>query len=69
MNNQETRPSGWYYGLAALALVLGCLIAMVVVSRWFPGLVVLLGSGLGAIVIAIVIAVKQRQSKRAAVGG
>jgi len=38
MNNQKTRPSGWYYGLAALALVLGCLIAMVVVYRWFPGL-------------------------------
>ena len=27
MNNQKTRPSGWYYGLAALALVLGCLVA------------------------------------------
>ena len=38
MNNQKTRPSGWYYGLAALALVLGCLIAMVVAYRWFPGL-------------------------------
>jgi len=24
MNNQKTRPSGWYYGLATLALVLGC---------------------------------------------
>ena len=38
MNSQKTRPSGWYYGLAALALVFGCLIAMVVVYRWFPGL-------------------------------
>ena len=38
MNDQKTRPSGWYYGLAALAIVLGCLIAMVVVYRWFPGL-------------------------------
>ena len=38
MNNQKTRPSGWYYGLAALVLVLGCLITMVVVYRWFPGL-------------------------------
>ena len=27
MNNQKTRPSGWYYGLAALALVFGCLMA------------------------------------------
>jgi len=38
MDDQKTRPSGWYYGLVALALVLGCLIAMVVVYRWFPGL-------------------------------
>jgi len=38
MNDQKTRPSGWYYGLAALALVFGCLVAMVVVYRWFPGL-------------------------------
>ena len=38
MNNQKTKPSGWYYGLAVLALVLGCLIAMALVYQWFPGL-------------------------------
>jgi len=27
MDNQKTKPGGWYYGLAVLAPVLGCLIA------------------------------------------
>ena len=30
MDNQTIKPSGWYYGLAALALALGCLIAAVI---------------------------------------
>ena len=38
MNKQRTRPSGWYYALAALIPVLGCLIAMTAAYRWFPGL-------------------------------
>ena len=38
MNDQKTRPSGWYYALAALIPVLGCLTAMVLVYQWFPGL-------------------------------
>jgi hypothetical protein len=38
MDNKTTRPSGRYYGLAALMPVLGCLIAMVMAYQWFPGL-------------------------------
>jgi len=38
MNHQKTKPSGWYYALADLIPVLGCLIAMTAVYRWFPGL-------------------------------
>jgi len=38
MNNQKTRPSGWYYALAALIPVLGCLIATAAAYQWFPGL-------------------------------
>ncbi len=38
MDSKTTRPSGWYYGLAALMPVLGCLIAMVMTYQWFPGL-------------------------------
>ena len=38
MDNKTIRPSGWYYGLAALMPVLGCLIAMVMAYQWFPGL-------------------------------
>jgi len=38
VNKQRTRPSGWYYALAALIPVLGCLIAMTAAYRWFPGL-------------------------------
>ncbi len=38
MDKQRMRPSGWYYVLAALIPVFGCLIAMVVVYQWFPGL-------------------------------
>ena len=38
MNQQTIKPSGWYYGLAALIPVLGCLIAMVMAYQWFPGL-------------------------------
>ena len=34
MNNQKTKPSGWYYGLAVLALVLGCLVATAIL---YPG--------------------------------
>jgi len=34
MNNQKTKPSGWYYGLAALALVFGCLVATAIL---YPG--------------------------------
>jgi len=33
MDNQKIKPSGWYYGLAALTLVLGCLIATAIVYR------------------------------------
>jgi len=35
---KKQRLSGWYYGLAALIPVLGCLIAMALVWQWFPGL-------------------------------
>ena len=38
MNNQKTRPSGWYYALAAMIPVLGCLIATATAYQWFPGL-------------------------------
>ncbi len=38
MNSRTIKPSRWYYGLAALIPVLGCLIAMVMVYQWFPGL-------------------------------
>ena len=34
----KRRPSGWLYVLAAVIPVLGCLIAMVLVYAWFPGL-------------------------------
>ena len=38
MDSKRIKPSGWYYGLAALIPVLGCLIAMVVAYQRFPGL-------------------------------
>jgi len=38
MDNQKTKPSGWYYALAALIPVLGCLIATAIANQWFPGL-------------------------------
>jgi hypothetical protein len=38
MNERKTKPGGWTYGLAVLIPVLGCLMAMVLVYRWFPGL-------------------------------
>ena len=38
MNERKTKPGGWTYGLAVLIPVLGCLIAMVLVYQWFPGL-------------------------------
>lgn len=38
MKRQRERRGGWYYGLAALIPVLGCLIAMALVWQWFPGL-------------------------------
>ena len=38
MSERKMRPSGWTYAVAALIPVLGCLIASVLVYRWFPGL-------------------------------
>ena len=38
MNERSVRPSRRYYALATLIPVLGCLIAMALVYRWFPGL-------------------------------
>lgn len=38
MDNQKIKPSGWYYALAALIPVLGCLIATAIAYQWFPGL-------------------------------
>lgn len=38
MDKQRMRPSGWYYVLAALIPVLGCLIATTITYRWFPDL-------------------------------
>jgi hypothetical protein len=38
MSEKKTKPSGWIYGLAALIPVLGCLMTMVLVYQWFPGL-------------------------------
>jgi len=34
MDNQKTKPNGWYYGLAAFALALGCLVATAIL---YPG--------------------------------
>ena len=38
MSNQKTKPSRWYYGLAALLPVLGCLITTAIIYRGFPNL-------------------------------
>ena len=38
MSEKGRKPSGWTYGLAMLVPVFGCLIAMVLVYQWFPGL-------------------------------
>ncbi len=38
MSERKTRSSGWYYAVATLLPVLGCLVAMVLVYQWFPGL-------------------------------
>ena len=38
MSNQKIKPSGWYYGLAALLPVLGCLITTAIIYRGFPNL-------------------------------
>jgi hypothetical protein len=38
MNERSVKPSRRYYALAILIPVLGCLIAMALVYRWFPGL-------------------------------
>jgi hypothetical protein len=38
MSERKTRPSRWIYAVAALIPLLGCLMAMVLVYRWFPGL-------------------------------
>ena len=38
MERKATKPSRWYYGLAALVPLLGCLIAIAMAHQWFPGL-------------------------------
>jgi hypothetical protein len=38
MREQKAKPSGWTYAVAAIVPVLGCLMAMVLVYQWFPGL-------------------------------
>ncbi len=38
VNQQRKKLGGWYYGLAVLIPVLGCLIAMALLWQWFPGL-------------------------------
>ena len=38
MDGRRRKPSGWYYGLAALIPLLGCLIATAAAYQWFPGL-------------------------------
>jgi len=38
MNRRERRPPGWIQVVAVLIPILGCLTAMVMVHRWFPGL-------------------------------
>ena len=38
MDAQRMKPSGWYYALAALVPLLGCLLAAAGVYQWFPRL-------------------------------
>jgi hypothetical protein len=38
MSEKKAKPSGWIYGLVFVIPVFGCLIAMVLVYQWFPGL-------------------------------
>ena len=38
MREQRVKPSGWTYAVAAVIPVLGCLMAMALAYRWFPGL-------------------------------
>ena len=38
MKKPTTKPSRWYYALAALIPVLGCMIATATTYRWFPDL-------------------------------
>jgi hypothetical protein len=38
MSERRTRPSGWIYVVAVMIPVFGCLIAIALVYRWFPGL-------------------------------
>jgi hypothetical protein len=38
MDERRAKPSGWYYGLAVLIPLLGCLIVTAAVYQWFPGL-------------------------------
>jgi hypothetical protein len=38
MSNQKIKPSRWYYGLAALLPVLGCLITTAIIYQRFPNL-------------------------------
>ena len=45
MNRRRRRPGAWLYAAAALMPLLGCLMAMVMVHRWFPGLPGTLGLG------------------------
>jgi len=45
MNKQKKKPSAWYFGLAGLALVMGCVIAGLIAFRTVPGLPGALESG------------------------
>jgi hypothetical protein len=38
MSNQKIKPSRWYYGLAALLPVLGCLLTIAIIYQGFPNL-------------------------------
>jgi hypothetical protein len=38
MSNQKIKPNRWYYGLAALLPVLGCLITIAIIYKGFPNL-------------------------------
>jgi hypothetical protein len=38
VDKKRKKPSGWYYALAAVIPVFGCLLAMALAYQWFPGL-------------------------------